>query len=216
MEPNLARLEALKPDVIIIANPQVDLMTRLEQIAPVLYYHTYQKAPGNVARSIEHFKQIAQVLGKSTVAQQKINAMYARINTLKTALNKMYAGNKPKVAAFRFASTTTIYLYGENSSTQRALTLLGFEPALPQPTSQWGVTQKHVKDLYAIGDGIALYFQPFHQKDELDKSVMWNAMPFVKNNKVAAVSPVWNYGGAMSLLYLSEALAKVSLQLRLM
>ncbi|MDP2575537.1 iron-siderophore ABC transporter substrate-binding protein [Vibrio penaeicida] len=208
MEPNLARLEQLKPDVIIIGSPQIDLTERLEKIAPVLYYHTYKQEPGNVERSIKHFRQIAHALGKSDVAERRLKQMYSKIDALKIKLDKAYAGQKPKVAAFRFASTTTVYLYGDNSSTQEALQLLGFEPALPQPTTQWGVTQKRLKKLYSIGDGVALYFKPFKQESELEKSVMWNAMPFVKNNKVASVSPVWNYGGAMSLLYVAEALAE--------
>ncbi len=207
-EPNLGKLEKLKPDLIIIGSPQADLIEKLEKIAPVLLYHTYKQAPGNVERAIENFHQIAKALGKSELAEQKIDAMYQRIAELKSQLDKHYGADRPKVAAFRFASTTTVYLYGGNSSTQEALTLLGFEPALPQPSSQWGVTQKRLKKLYEIGDGIALYFQPFNQKKKLEKSVMWNAMPFVKHNRVAAVDPSWNYGGAMSLLHIAEALAK--------
>lgn len=38
VEPNLQRLASLKPDVIIIASPQLDLMPRLQQIAPVLFF----------------------------------------------------------------------------------------------------------------------------------------------------------------------------------
>ncbi|UAB71350.1 iron-siderophore ABC transporter substrate-binding protein [Vibrio sp. SCSIO 43132] len=213
MEPNMARLEQLKPDVIIIGSPQVDLTERLEKIAPVLYYHTYKQEPGNVERSIKHFHQMGHALGKADVAKQKVEAMYTKIEAMKAKLDKHYPETKPKVAAFRFASTTTIYLYGDNSSTQEALSLLGFEMALPQPSTQWGVTQKRVKELYGIGDGLALYFKPFNQEAELEKSVMWNAMPFVKNNKVHSVEPVWNYGGAMSLLHVADALTNSLLEL---
>ncbi|USD66048.1 iron-siderophore ABC transporter substrate-binding protein [Vibrio sp. SCSIO 43136] len=207
MEPNLTELAKLNPDLIIIAGPQQPLKDQLEKIAPVLVYQTFQNKPGNVERSVQHFKDIAVALGKESVAQQKIEAMYAEIEQIKQRLDKLFPNGKPNVSAFRFASTTTIYLYGKNSSTMHALDLLGFKAAIPMPDTQWGVTQKRVKDLYATGDGIALYFQPFEQESALAQSVMWKAMPFVKSGNVASVAPSWNYGGAMSLLYITRALA---------
>ncbi|SON50080.1 iron-siderophore ABC transporter substrate-binding protein [Vibrio tapetis] len=207
MEPNLSELAKLHPDLIIIAGPQQPLLEKLEKIAPVLVYETYKADHNNIDKSIEHFKSIAVAVGKEQRAQDKLNTMYRRLDNLKTELTALYPNGKPKVSVFRFASTTTIYLYGDNSSAMYALNKLGFEAALPMPASQWGVTQKRVKDLYKTGDGLALYFKPFHQEKELQDSVMWQAMPFVKNNKVAAVEPAWNYGGAISLLYVAEVLS---------
>ncbi len=207
MEPNLSELAKLKPDLIIIAGPQQPLLEKLEKIAPVLVYETYKADHNNIEKSIEHFQSIAVAVGKEQRAQEKLDQMHYRLDELKSELAELYPNEKPKISVFRFASTTTIYLYGDNSSTMYALNKLGFEAALPMPASQWGVTQKRVKDLYQIGDGLALYFKPFHQENELQGSVMWQAMPFVKNHKVAAVEPAWNYGGAMSLLYVAEVLS---------
>ncbi|MDN3680535.1 iron-siderophore ABC transporter substrate-binding protein [Vibrio tapetis subsp. quintayensis] len=207
MEPNLSELAKLNPDLIIIAGPQQPLIEKLEKIAPVLVYETYKTDHNNIEKSIEHFQSIAVAVGKEQRAQEKLDQMHHRLDELKSELAEIYPNEKPKISVFRFASTTTIYLYGDNSSTMYALNKLGFEAAIPMPASQWGVTQKRVKDLYQIGDGLALYFKPFHQEKELQSSVMWQAMPFVKNNKVAAVEPAWNYGGAMSLLYVAEVLS---------
>ena len=51
-----------------------------------------------------------------------------------------------------------------------------------------------------------MYFEPFAQQSQLAQSVMWNAMPFVRNGRVNAVASAWNYGGAVSIEYMAEAL----------
>ena len=104
------------------------------------------------------------------------------------------------------SSTTSAYVYGNNSMPQYALDLLGIKPALSLPTSQWGINQQRLKKLNKIDNGIVLYFKPFYQEQKLQKSRLWQAMPFVINKQTAAVESTWTYGGAMSLKYLAEAL----------
>lgn len=214
VEPNLERLAQLNPDVIMIASPQQDLLPRLQKIAPVLYYQTFSAEHDNAEAAIENFRKIAQVLDKQAVAEEKLANMQLQLDDLKQQLITAYGNELPKVAAFRFASTTSIYLYGENAITQYALKQLGIEPALPQPKSQWGVTQKRITDLSQLSHGeVALYFQPFEQEEKLQSSVLWTAMPFVKTGRVASVDPVWSYGGAMSILYNAQAVTKALLSI---
>lgn len=212
-EPNFELLAELKPDVIFISSPQKDLKKRLEKIAPVLYYQSFSESHNNAQAAITNFLRIGHVLNKEKLAQEKLAQMKQTIQQLKEQLDAAYPNGKPKVTAFRFASTTSVYLYGDNSIPQYALKELGFLNAIPQPSTQWGVTQKRLTDLKNIGNGVALYFLPFPQESQLNRSVIWNAMPFVKNKKVASVSSTWSYGGAMSIQYNAEALAKSLLKL---
>ncbi|MGF1694336.1 iron-siderophore ABC transporter substrate-binding protein [Vibrio lamellibrachiae] len=206
VEPNFERLAQLKPDVIIIASPQLDLLDRLELIAPVLYYQTYSADHDNAQASIDNSRLLSKALGKQQVAEGKLLEMDARFTQMTTQLSDAFPEGKPKVSAFRFASTTAVYLYGENSTTQYVLQRLGFEPAIEKPSTQWGVTQVRVNDLKHVNDGVALYFKPFDQEPQLNRSVLWQAMPFVRANRLNSIEPVWNYGGAMSLLYTAEAI----------
>lgn len=57
-----------------------------------------------------------------------------------------------------------------------------------------------------------LYFLPFAQQAQLEKSMLWQAMPFVRQARVNSVESVWNYGGAMSLQYIAEALTRSLLE----
>lgn len=212
-EPNFEKIAAVHPDVILVASPQADLIPQLEKIAPVLYFHTYSEDHDNSVVAINNFEAIALVLGKEAEAQKKLVEMYAVIAQLKQQLVEAYGSELPKVALFRFASMTSVYLYGDNSTAQYALNLLGFESALPQKGTQWGVTQIRLPELRKIDNGIALYIEPFNKESKLNKSVIWNAMPFVKAGKVNSVEPVWSYGGAMSIKYTAKALAKSLLEI---
>lgn len=212
-EPNFSALKKLNPDVILIASPQKDLQERLSEIAPVFYYQTYSEQHSNAAAAIENFKKIAQLLGKEEQANNKLAAMDARIAVLKAELAKAYPGDKPKVTSFRFASTTSVYIYGNNSIPQYALEQLGFENALDLPASQWGISQKRMTELKKVKNGIALYFEPFPYQDKLNQSPIWKSMPFVRSGQFSPVEASWSYGGAMSILYNAEAMAKSLLTL---
>ncbi|GAB7224257.1 iron-siderophore ABC transporter substrate-binding protein [Vibrio owensii] len=212
-EPNFSALKKLNPDVILIASPQKDLQERLSEIAPVFYYQTYSEQHSNAAAAIENFKKIAQLLGKEEQANNKLAAMDARIAVLKAELAKAYPGDKPKVTSFRFASTTSVYIYGDNSIPQYALEQLGFENAMDLPASQWGISQKRMTELKKVKNGIALYFEPFPYQDKLNQSPIWKSMPFVRDGQFSPVEASWSYGGAMSILYNAEAMAKSLLKL---
>ncbi|CAH6967676.1 iron-siderophore ABC transporter substrate-binding protein [Vibrio sp. 070316B] len=212
-EPNFSALKKLNPDVILIASPQKDLHERLSEIAPVLYYQTYSEQHSNAEAAIENFKKIGQLLGKEEQANKKLAAMDERLDVLKAALDKAYPGDKPKVTSFRFASTNSVYIYGDNSIPQYALEQLGFENAMDLPVSQWGISQKRMTELKNVKGGIALYFEPFPYQDKLDRSPVWKSMPFVRDGQFSPVAASWSYGGAMSILYNAEAMAQSLLTL---
>ncbi|MGF1733932.1 ABC transporter substrate-binding protein [Photobacterium satsumensis] len=213
VEPNYEKIASLNPDVIIIASPQLDLLPQLERIAPVMYYQTYSSEHSNAQSAIDNFRLIAQLVGKQEVAEARLVHMEKRFFELKQQLESAYKGELPKVATLRFASTTSVYLYGENAISRYALDKLGIEAAMPQPSNQWGVTQKRITDLQQVGNGTVLYFQPFAQEEQLKKSVMWQAMPFVRQQRVNSVEATWSYGGAMSILYMAEALTASLLEI---
>ncbi|KKC98758.1 iron-hydroxamate ABC transporter substrate-binding protein [Photobacterium halotolerans] len=206
-EPNLEKIAELKPDLILAASPQKDLIPRLEALAPVLYYETYNQSLNSAEAAIANFRQLATVFGQDALAEQKLTAMSERFTELKNHLNQAFNGESPRVVAMRFANQTSVYVYSQNSTTNYALEQLGLTPAMPLPATEWGIVQKRLTDLQKAGDSYVLYFRPFNEEKQLQRSVIWNAMPFVRAGHVNSVASVWNYGGAMSIRYIAEAMA---------
>ncbi|WP_165309985.1 iron-siderophore ABC transporter substrate-binding protein [Vibrio ziniensis] len=211
-EPNLDKISALKPDVIIAASPQKDLIPALERIAPVVYLPNFEQLDQSAQVAIEQFRVLAKLLGKEALADQKLADLDSRFQQLSTRLHTAFGEELPSVVAMRFASTTSVFLYGENSTTQYVVDKLGLRTALPQPAAQWGIVQKRLNELQNVKDGYVLYILPFPEQEKLNKSMLWKAMPFVRSGKVNAVRAVWSYGGAMSLLYTAEALTESLLE----
>lgn len=206
-EPNLEKMARLKPDLIIVANLSLAQVNRLEAIAPVLNFNAFSLDHDNPLQAINNFRVLAKLFAKQELAEQKLAAMQQLFKQLKKQLNQAFIGEVPKVSSVRFANTSSVYIYGDNSMSQYALTQLGITPAIHIEKTQWGLAQKRVLQLSKIQDGALLYFEPFTQWQQLQESRLWQAMPVVRNNRVGAVAATWSYGGAMSLKYLAQAMA---------
>ncbi|MGJ8645902.1 MAG: iron-siderophore ABC transporter substrate-binding protein [Marinomonas colpomeniae] len=212
-EPNLGKLVELKPDAILIGGNLKDLKEKLETIAPVIVFDTYQADHNNAEQADKDFMTLAKLLGKEDIAVQKLQQRDDTLKHLKTKLEQAFPNGLPKVATMRFANTTSAYVYGGNSMPQYALEALGIENAITLKNTQWGLEQKQLKFLRTVDQNFLLYFQPFHQEEQLNKSPLWQAMPFVQNGNVASVEATWTYGGAMSLQYLAESMTEALLTL---
>lgn len=207
-EPNLEKIARLEPDLIVINALQKPLLKRLQQIAPVMQFNTFSQEHSNPEVAISLFKRFAKLFGKEELAQQKLAQMDKTFKTLAAKLNHAYRGNLPEVSTVRFANTSSLYIYGENAMSQYALEQLGLKSALEIPNTQWGLVQKRVLEISKIQQGALLYFKPFEQWQQLQQSRLWQAMPVVRNKRVAAIESTWTYGGAMSLKYLAQAMTK--------
>ncbi|MDG9671434.1 iron-siderophore ABC transporter substrate-binding protein [Hahella sp. CR1] len=212
-EPNLERIAALQPDVILLSSMQEGMVEKLEQVAPVLFFDSFRADHDNFDVSRQIFLQLARLFEKETTAKQKLDAMDARFGELQAQLKAHYHGNLPKVAAVRFTTPSVLRIFGDNSMAQAAMAKLGLQPALPQSATQWGITQKKVTDLGRIKDGVVIYIEPFEQADDLFSTPLWRAMPFVRGERFAAARSTWTYGGPLSVQYLAESITDALLTL---
>jgi iron complex transport system substrate-binding protein len=212
-EPNLEKLAQLKPDVILINLAQKDIRSKLERIAPVVFFDNYSADHNNAEQADKAFLALAALLDKEEQAKTKLAQREVKFEELQKKLDRAFPDGLPDVVTMRFANTTSAYVYGGNSMPQYALEKLGIKNPITIKNSQWGLEQKRLKFLRSVDQGVVMYFQPFHQEDQLAKSPLWQAMPFVKQNKVASIESTWTYGGAMSLQYLAESMTDALLKI---
>lgn len=211
--PSLERIAQLQPDLIVIGGHQAGLKDKLQKIAPVLLFDGYNRNQNNYEAAYWIFLELAKLFDKQALAEQKLAIKAQRIELLKSKLNAHFNNQLPKVAPIRFNNSALLWVFGDNAMPQYALELLGIDPALPQPASAWGVTQKKVVELAKVDDGVVLYFEPFDQKQKLFNTPLWKAMPFVRQQRLAAVPPTWTYGGPISVQYLAEAMTEQLLKM---
>lgn len=212
-EPNLERIAALKPDIILIGGSQKDLKPRLEQIAPVLLYTNFNADDKQAEVAIRHFKQLAHVFAKEDVAEQKLLQMDKRFSELRQQLDNHFGTPLPTTLVMRFADTKSTFIYTQDSMVYYVVKKLGLQPAMEEAPKHWGIVQKPLPDLRDIKDGYVLYIEPFNEEKKLKSSILWKAMPFVRQQRVNSVASVWSYGGAMSLMYTAEAITDSLLEM---
>ncbi|MDF5688764.1 ABC transporter substrate-binding protein, partial [Vibrio parahaemolyticus] len=66
-EPNLEKIASLKPDVILAASPQQDLIPLLKQIAPVIYLPNFSENEAAAETAIRHFRTLSKLFNKEAL-----------------------------------------------------------------------------------------------------------------------------------------------------
>ncbi|MGG2398754.1 ABC transporter substrate-binding protein [Pseudomonas sp. SH1-B] len=213
LEPNLELLAELRPQLIVIPPLLEDIRPLLERIAPVQVYQSFGQQHDNLQVQREAFRSLARALGREALAERRLQAMDDELEQLREQLQAHYAGQLPAVTVIRFSSPTAAFINGPNSMPQHALTLLGLQPAIQLEPSPWGVTQVPITALGHIDSGVVLHIEPFAQQAQLFASPLWQAMPFVRAGRFAAMPSTWTYGGVFSLQYLAESITQALLKL---
>jgi len=201
--PDLERLAALDPDVILVSDTASEEVTRLERIAPVLAFDAFDAGHDNIAAARRIYLTLARLLDRETLAQARLAEMDANIARLADDLSD---GPIRKAALIRLNDAATIWVYGGNSFAEAALDRLGIENALPQPPSRWGVAQRPLDVLAEVETGAVLAIRPHGPGAAVFESPVWRFLPAVAEDRLAEMAPLWSYGGILSLERHAEAI----------
>nr|WP_239424282.1 iron-siderophore ABC transporter substrate-binding protein [Vibrio galatheae] len=211
-EPNLEKIANLKPDVILAASPQRDLIPLLKQIAPVIYLPNFSENEAAAETAIKHFRTLGKLFNKQSLAEQKLAQLDASLAHMRKQIAQSYS-QPLSVLVIRFSTPNTVFLATENSTTHYVVEQLGLTNPISVSARAWGIKQERINRLQDLSDSYVLYVLPFPQESKLKDSPLWQAMPFVKRKQVNSVRTVWAYGGAMSLHYTAQAITDSLIEL---
>ncbi|WP_430981051.1 iron-siderophore ABC transporter substrate-binding protein [Vibrio parahaemolyticus] len=211
-EPNLEKIASLKPDVILAASPQQDLIPLLRQIAPVVYLPNFSQNEAAAQTAIKHFRTLGALFDRQELAEQKLAKLNDSFKQLRDKIRQHYSAPLD-VLVMRFSTPNSVLLSTENSTTDYVVEQLGLTNPIKVSARAWGIKQDRINRLQNLEQSYVLYVQPFPQESKLNSSPLWQAMPFVKKQRVNSVRAVWAYGGAMSLQYMAEAITDSLIEL---
>ncbi|SEL04456.1 iron complex transport system substrate-binding protein [Roseovarius azorensis] len=212
-EPNIERLADLAPDLILASDQQADLVPVLERIAPVWVIQGFDTAQDNAAASRTAYLDLAHLMGRETLAKERLATLDARIAAAGARVWDHFGGAVPPILPIRLLTSESLRLHGANSMALAALEGMGLQHAAPGRPTEWGFVQKRVEELALFDEAIVLQIEPFPEKDALYATQMWQFMPFVRGGRYAEVRPVWTFGGVFSLGYLADAFAEALVSL---
>jgi iron complex transport system substrate-binding protein len=196
-QPNLEKILALKPDLIIgIKHSTERINNQLTQIAPTVVdnwdgYPSWR----------EHFDFVANVLGKSKLAEQIWSRYYQRIQSLKSALE-----NSPQTVEVSFVHMCcgTIDIDGKNSFNGSILADVGLRrppaQAIPIAGGIKSISEERLMDI----DGDILFVatdgeEAAQKITNLKQNPLWQKLRAVQNDRVYPVNyPTWRGGNPLA------------------
>jgi iron complex transport system substrate-binding protein len=218
LSPKLAAIRKLDPDIILIGYSQRSLLRPLSNIATVIYFKNFGNRYNNFEKSRERFLEMAKLFDKTEFAKDKLKQAEERFKSMRTELAAAYPDGKLPTLQITIPQTVSeaekgksIWVFGKNSLPFYAAQQLGLEVISPEETSQFGTAQISLGDLKTLRSKaeknlcniyLSTYQTQMIAEDQLKPSAGCSLRLSYQNA----------FGGAMSVLYLSEAIQKALLE----
>jgi len=126
IQPNLERLHALKPDLILISPLQAQSYAELSQIAPTVYDDVdLTNQHGNfITTAKNHLTSLGRIFGKEELARQKVAQMDAKVEQTRRVTE-----GRPEKALIVLHNNGAFTSYGVKSRYGFVFDTLGVKPA---------------------------------------------------------------------------------------
>ncbi|GLS31267.1 iron complex transport system substrate-binding protein [Mesorhizobium albiziae] len=195
--PNYELLRLVAPDLILISNFYEYQRAALERVAPVLSLPVYEagKPPYPLA------EQAAITLGATLGRRGPAEALVADTATfLAHCRNKLQPLAARPVFVISLGDHRHFRAFGADSMIGDVLTRLGLTNAWTDPTSYSAAAPVGLEAL-ARKPGAAIVIvspTPPNVARTLAENALWNALPAVRNGRVAVLAPINHFGGLPS------------------
>lgn len=196
-EPNLELLAQLNPALILITPQFEGLRAKLEQIAPVKSLSIYRPESDPYDNAVQVTRELAALTGHQAEAE----ALIMQLDSQQAALRKRLESQpQPPLLLVSFIDDRHVRVSGGSSLFSAVLKRLGLTNAWAGTDNYWGYAQVGIEQLATQPDAtlIKLLPMPLDADRALQRSVLWQAMPFVRAGRVHAFAPTWQYGGLLS------------------
>ena len=197
IEPNFELIAAMRPGLILITPELEPLRAFMERIARTETLAIYQPGGNAWDHARDAARAMAKLLGHEASGENLLRRVDATIAAAKVQLGEP---ERRPVYLVNFIDRRHVRIYGQNSIFQNVLDRLGLANAYTGWTSFWGFVTLGIEHLAANPEAQLIYLEPLSDeiRDALKAGPLWSALPFVRDNRVSALPPVWSFGGVAS------------------
>lgn len=196
VQPNLERLHAVKPDLILISALQARDYDEMSKIAPTLHFDMdFSNRNGDIlTQAKEHLLTLGRIFSKEQLAQQKVAEMDARIEQVRRTTE-----GRPERALLVMHNNGAFSSYGVASRYGYIFDTLGVKPADSsassslhgQTISNEFIQQTDPDILYVIDRTAVMERRPALNRETLDNPLLRQTRAW-KNDRVIFVdSQTW-------------------------
>lgn len=202
--PNMERLKALRPDLIVALDGYGVPAARLEAIAPALALPVYTPDRAPLRLAGEALDALAVTLNRRAQAE----AVRAELEaTLEAAAVRLADIADRPLFIVKFADDRHLDVFGAGSLFDDVLRRLGLVNAWTGATNIWGYATIGLEGLAAVPEARVVVIAP-GPSAALADSRLWRSLPPVRENRLVTVPPAWVFGALPSARRFCAALTE--------
>lgn len=196
IQPNLERLHALKPDLILISPLQAQSYKELSEIAPTVYDDVdLTNKTGNLIETAKaHLTLLGRILHKQELASQKVAEMEAKVEQTRRVTD-----GRPEKALIVLHNNGAFTSYGVKSRYGFIFDTLGVKPASTdieaglhgQPISNEFIQQADPDILYVIDRTAVMEHRPALDIKSLDNPLLRKTKAWNNGNVIFVDAQTW-------------------------
>ena len=203
-EPNLELLTQMKPSYLVWSAGYGPSAETLARIAPGRgFSFSDGKKPLTMAR--HSLSEMAQLLDVEAVAKEHLDHFDKVIDALKPRFARR--GDRPLLMV-TLLDARHMLVFGKNCLFQEVLDRYGIPNAWEGEMTFWGSTAIGIDRLAQFRDVDVLCFDHGNEREmqTLMATPLWQAMPFVREQRFQRVPAVWFYGATLSAMHFARVL----------
>ncbi|MBJ3813393.1 Fe(3+)-hydroxamate ABC transporter substrate-binding protein FhuD [Shimwellia pseudoproteus] len=202
-EPNLELLAQLKPSLMAYSSGYGPAPEKIARIAPgfgVSFSDGLQPLTAASASLIA----LGERLGLAPRARQHL----AQFEQFIARMKPRFARRQRPVLLMSLMDSRHALVIGKHSLFQQVMDQLGIRNAWQGEVNFWGSSVIGLERLAAISDADVICFDHGNQRvtSQVMGSPLWQAMPFVRQQRFWRAPPVWFYGATLSAMYFATVM----------
>lgn len=206
-QPNLERLYQMNVDMFIQTDWFSHLKPQFAKIAPV-HEVAFAGVKGiDYATVLAATRQLGELIGDVAAAEDLIEQANSQLAAQKELLSLF---RERPLAVVQFVDARHLRIYSNTSLYQTTIDQLGLENAWQGSANQWGFANISLADLAELPPQTLLIIvkpNPVGLSKSLQKSLLWQRLPFANPDNHRIIEPSWSYGALPSIQRFARQLA---------
>ncbi len=196
VQPNLERVHAAKPDLILITSLQANHYKELSEIAPTIHFDVdYRDSQANHIEVIkDHLLTLGRIFEKEDLARQQVAELDAKVRQAKELVH-----GRPETALIVLHNNGAFSAFGEQSRYGFVFKTLGVKSASPaadsglhgQPISSEFIQQANPGILYVVDRTAVMERRPVLNAETLGNPLLRQTTAWKNGRVVFADAEAW-------------------------
>ncbi|WP_434777883.1 ABC transporter substrate-binding protein [Neisseria sp. Ec49-e6-T10] len=200
VQPSIELVKSLKPDIALNSTWwSLKLGSGFKENIQQESVDFYSNQGITWQQTVIATRQLGLIVGNPAKAEQLIQSIQQQLNQQKMQLS---AFHRRPIAVVQFIDARHVRIYGQNSLFDVVLQRLGLNNAWHMQTNAWGFNNIDLTQLAKLPKQtllVVVHPHPLHIDHQLQKSLLWQRLPFSQPQNTIVLPAVWSFGALPSM-----------------